>query len=177
MSHTYIMRESSYQRGMRFKFNRIGHYRPLGKHYKRPGLGNHTFSTLRGRSLRDIVNDQQNEKGSTSSFIPHHTNLVLDYFGFPDGRERNDFFAKYGATPQDGADFARAAGNLALFYGLKGQYGKTPQKARDIFVAIMDSVKSNGTPNTDYLLSRTGFKGLVQAINRYGIKSHAWIGK
>ncbi len=101
------------------------------------------------------------------------TNQILDYFGFAEGAERNDFLRSFNGNPFYGAEIIRVpAYHLARFYGIHTDkvvegLGIPPQHRKNIFKALALAVHMYGTTLTDSVVETVGLNKLPEVVENY----------
>ena len=103
------------------------------------------------------------ETSKSNGNKPKHTNEILDYFGFSEGKEKSTILGRHGDYHY-GADLVRTAFHLASFFDLRGSYNGTPQHTKDIFLAIVQSIHQYGTRKTDLLIEHRGIENMPETV-------------
>lgn len=113
--------------------------------------------------LMEISDVLLQEEGARSA--PSGTNGILDYFGFPDGEEKNTLLKTSGGGEHHlGADHVKKAYDLALDIGLVGRYEDTPAETRTAFTAIAHSVYLIGKKSTGLIVRNFGAEGVMAML-------------
>jgi len=125
-------------------------------------------SMVRGRSWEDVEFIFDGEQRKKSGNIPqlHHTNDILEYFGFSDGLERASFLKSFNQDYRHGADVAKAAYHVAARAGLTGNYADTPPENKTKYMEIAGLAHRNGEETASFVINRLGLEKAAKVFLR-----------
>jgi len=92
----------------------------------------------------DILTDPTRDESTEGEYWG--TNRILDYFGFLEGGERNDFLKGFSGDHHYGANIVRTAFHLAKANGLVDNSSGIFRKRKEIFRSIANSIHRDYSP-------------------------------